>query len=256
MAPNTILFLGAGGNIGASSVKLFKSKGYKVASVARTIRKEVAEHSDLVMTADFSDPTTIKGIFETVEREIGVPNVVIYNPYSWSIGTDPSNPLSTPIEGVQKDLAINTVSAYAVAQAAVETFDKLPSDVKKTFIYTGNTSNTAIVPMALLLGLTKSSTWYMIQSVVATPRSISAGYHFYCVVERTPAGKAMYGIPGPGHAEFFLEDQGEALTTLVRGKGYTRSEGNGAAILPVRAMEDVVDAGYGLPGTVEAEYGS
>lgn len=64
--------------------------------------------------------------------------------YSWSIGTDPSNPLSTPIEGVQKDLAINTVSAYAVAQAAVETFDKLPSDVKKTFIYTGNTSNTAV----------------------------------------------------------------------------------------------------------------
>ena len=79
MAQNTILFLGAGGNIGASSVKLFKSKGYKVASVARTIRKEVAEHSDLVMTADFSDPTTIKGIFETVERELGVPNVVVYN---------------------------------------------------------------------------------------------------------------------------------------------------------------------------------
>lgn len=79
MAQNTILFLGAGGNIGASSVKLFKSKGYKVASVARTIRKEVSEHSDLVMTADFSDPTTIKGIFKTVERELGLPNVVVYN---------------------------------------------------------------------------------------------------------------------------------------------------------------------------------
>lgn len=64
--------------------------------------------------------------------------------YSWSIGTDSSNPLSTPIEGVQKDLAINTVSAYAAAQAAVESFDKLPCDVKKTFIYTGNTSNTAV----------------------------------------------------------------------------------------------------------------
>ncbi|THW78429.1 NAD(P)-binding protein [Aureobasidium pullulans] len=261
MAQNTVLFLGAGGNIGASSVKLFKSKGYKVASVARTIRKEVSEHSDLVMTADFSDPTTINSIFETVERELGVPNVVVYNPYSWSIGTDPSNPLSTPIEGVQKDLAINTVSAYAAAQAAVESFDKLPSDVKKTFIYTGNTSNTAIVPMALLLGLTKSSTWYMIQSLVATPRFISAGYRFYYVDERTPAGKAMHGVPGPAHAEFFLElaekgDQGEALATFVRGNGYTRFEGNAAAILPVRTLEDMVDAEYDLPGTVEAEYGS
>ncbi|THY84105.1 hypothetical protein D6C92_09406 [Aureobasidium pullulans] len=101
MAQNTILFLGAGGNIGASSVKLFKSKGYKVASVARTIRKEVSEHSDLVMTADFSDPTTINSIFETVERELGVPNVV-------------------------KDIVINIVSAYAAAQAAVESFDKAP----------------------------------------------------------------------------------------------------------------------------------
>lgn len=64
--------------------------------------------------------------------------------YSWSIGTDPSNPLSTLIEGVQKDLAINTVSAYAAAQAAVKSFDKLLSDVKKTFIYTGNTNNTAV----------------------------------------------------------------------------------------------------------------
>ncbi|THX75468.1 NAD(P)-binding protein [Aureobasidium pullulans] len=257
MAQNTILFLGAGGNIGASSVELFKSKGYKVASVARTIRKEVSGHSDLVMTADFSDPTTIKGIFETVERGLGVPNVVVYNPYSWSIGTDPSNPLSTPIEGVQKDLAINTVSAYAAAQAAVKSFDKLPSDVKKTFIYTGNTSNTAIVPMALLLGLTKSSTWYMIQSLVATPRFISAGYRFYYVDERTPAGKAMHGISGQHMRKLAeKETQGEALATFVRGKGYTRFEGNAAAILPVRTLEDMVDAEYGLPGTVEAEYGS
>ncbi|THW38189.1 hypothetical protein D6C81_09996 [Aureobasidium pullulans] len=103
MAQNTILYLGAGGNIGASSVHLFKSKGYKVASVARTMRKKVTEDSDLVMTADFMDPTTIKGIFETVD-----------------------NPLSTPIGGVQKDIVINIVSAYAAAQAAVESFDKAP----------------------------------------------------------------------------------------------------------------------------------
>ena len=58
---------------------LFKAKGYKVASVARTIRDEVKAHSDLVISADFSDPNVFKGIFENVEKELGVPNVVIYN---------------------------------------------------------------------------------------------------------------------------------------------------------------------------------
>ena len=101
----------------------------------------------------------------------------------------------------------------------------------------------------------------MIQSLVATPRFISAGYRFYYVDERTPAGKAMHGISGPAHAKFFLElaekeNQGEALATFVRGNGYTRFEGNAAAILPVRTLEDMVDAEYGLPGTVEAKYGS
>jgi short-subunit dehydrogenase len=76
---NTLLFLGAGANVGAASVALFKSKGYQVASVARTIREEVAEHSDLVLTADFSDPSAMQGVFDQVEEKLGVPNVVIYN---------------------------------------------------------------------------------------------------------------------------------------------------------------------------------
>jgi NAD(P)-dependent dehydrogenase (short-subunit alcohol dehydrogenase family) len=74
-----LLFLGAGSNVGASSVALFKENGYKVAAVARTIRDEVKAHSDLVMTADFSDPGCLKGVFEKVEKELGIPNVVVYN---------------------------------------------------------------------------------------------------------------------------------------------------------------------------------
>jgi NADP-dependent 3-hydroxy acid dehydrogenase YdfG len=82
---NTLLFLGAGANVGAASVALFKSKGYRVASVARTIRDEVAEHSDLVLTADFSDPGAMQGVFDQVEEKLGVPNVVIYNRESFLV---------------------------------------------------------------------------------------------------------------------------------------------------------------------------
>jgi hypothetical protein len=64
--------------------------------------------------------------------------------YSWSMGPDPENPVSAPLEHFEKDLAINTVSAYAAAQGAVAGFKKLPHDTKKTFIYTGNNGNTMV----------------------------------------------------------------------------------------------------------------
>lgn len=79
MAYKVLLFLGAGRNVGASSVALFKSKGYKIASVARTIKADVARHSDMHLTADFSDPQVIEMIFKKVEQKLGVPNVVVYN---------------------------------------------------------------------------------------------------------------------------------------------------------------------------------
>ncbi|KAL5314103.1 hypothetical protein ACEPPN_018527 [Leptodophora sp. 'Broadleaf-Isolate-01'] len=260
MPHKVLLFLGAGGNVGASSVALFKSKGYKVASVARTIREKVKAHSDMVLTADFRDPSVIKGIFEKVEEQLGVPNIVVYNPYSWSMGPDPFNPVSASIQDFQKDLAINTVSAYAAAQATVAGFEKLPSDTKKTFIYTGNAGNTRIIPEFLMLGIGKSSSWYLIQTLAATPAFASKPYRFYYADERTPEGKAMHYISGQGHAEFFLqlaekEGQGEPLATFVRGKGYVRFDGDERAILPRDTTEGKLDPGYGAPGTVESRYG-
>ncbi|APA08969.1 hypothetical protein SS1G_02820 [Sclerotinia sclerotiorum 1980 UF-70] len=260
MAHKVLLFLGAGGNVGASSVELFKSKGYKVASVARTIKDEVRTHSDLCLTADFSNPSTIKSVFERVEKELGTPNVVVYNPYSWSMSPDPANPVSASLENFQKDLAINTVSAYAAAQAAVEGFKKLPRTIKKTFIYTGNNGNTFIFPQFLLLGIGKSSAWYLIQTMVATPGFAAEGYRFYFADERTPEGKAMHHTSGPGHAEFFLqlaeqEGQGESLATFVRGKGYVGFERDQRATLPKVTIEEILNQKYGAYGTAEARYG-
>lgn len=79
MCHKILLLLGAGANVGTAAVKMFHGAGYKVVSVARTIRPEVKAYSDLVLTADFSDASSIQGIFDKTEKEIGVPNVVIYN---------------------------------------------------------------------------------------------------------------------------------------------------------------------------------
>ncbi|CAG5186748.1 uncharacterized protein ALTATR162_LOCUS11692 [Alternaria atra] len=260
MPQKTLLFLGAGPNVGASTLSLFKSEGYKIAAVARTVRPNVKAHADLCLTADFSDAGVIGPIFEKVEQELGVPNVVIYNPYSWSRGPNLANPVSAPLKDFQKDLAINTVSAYAAAQAAVASFSKLPQDTKKTFIYTGNNGNTLITPEFLMLGIGKSSAWYMIQTLVATPSFASKGYRFYYVDERTPEGKAMFHISGPGHARYFLElaeedGQGVPLATFVRGNGYVKFPSSDSAVLPRLAVQDTVDPSYGAPGTIEGKFG-
>ncbi|KAH6644183.1 hypothetical protein C7974DRAFT_467856 [Boeremia exigua] len=249
MAQKTLLFLGAGPNIGAATLSLFKTKGYKIAAVARTIRADIEAQADLCLTADFSDPSVIGPIFERVHQELGVPNVVVYNPYSWSRGPDPENPVSAPLKEFQNDLAINTTSAYAAAQAAVAGFSKLPKDAKKTFIYTGNNGNTLILPIFLMLGIGKSATWYMIQTLAATPSFASKGYRFYYVDERTPEGKA--GHPsGPAHAKYFLElaeqeGQSEPLATFVKGKGYVKFPSNDRAVLPKVTVEESVDFTYG-----------
>ena len=59
---------------------MFKSKGYKGASVARTIRDEVARHfDDTVTTSGFSKPSAMQRVFDNVEKQLAVPNADIYN---------------------------------------------------------------------------------------------------------------------------------------------------------------------------------
>ncbi|TVY46332.1 hypothetical protein LOCC1_G004264 [Lachnellula occidentalis] len=251
MAHQILLFLGAGSNGGVASIKKFKSKGYKVAAVSRNPVEEVKESADLVLSGDFNDPSGITAIFEKVERELGTPNVVIYNAYSFAptaLEQSDPNPLSFSIEGLIRDLNVNTVSPYAAAQEAVKRFAQLPSDVSKIFIYTGNKANTVVAPGILSFGMTKGATWYMIQSLVAAFKD--SGYRFYYVDERTPDGKGMLHISGEAHAEFFLElaqraDQGPPLATFVRGKGYTAFAGETVTNLPVVSMAELADLDYG-----------
>jgi len=79
MVHQVLLFLGAGPNVGVASVKKFKSKGYKVAAVSRNPTLEVKGSADLVLSADFNDPSSIAGVFQRVDGELGIPNVVVYN---------------------------------------------------------------------------------------------------------------------------------------------------------------------------------
>jgi hypothetical protein len=109
-----------------------------------------------------------------------------------------------------------------------------------------------------MLGIGKSASWYMIQTLLAAPSLTSTGCRFYYVDERTPEGKAGR-VSGPGHAKYFLElaeqeGQSNPLATFVRGKGYVKFPSNDGAVLPQVSVQDAVDPGYGAPGTPEARF--
>jgi hypothetical protein len=175
--------------------------------------------------------------------------------YAWAgRATEPTSPATVPFSGFQQDLAVNTTSVFAAAQAAIAGFTRLPDAIPKTFIFTGNKGATAITPPLFSLGLTKAATWYMIQMLVAAYKG--QGYGFYFADERTPEGKGMLYVSGEAHAEMFLElaqrkEQGEAFVTFVRGKGEVRFESDERAKLPVISPEEMADVEYGKSEGVE-----
>ena len=80
MSQNTIFILGAGPRIGWSVAEKFKAEGYKVAVGSRRpdIFK-VRQEGFLPVSVDLGSVQSIEEAFEKVTKELGVPNVVVYN---------------------------------------------------------------------------------------------------------------------------------------------------------------------------------
>ena len=160
-----VLILGAGPRIGAAVAEKFSSNGYQVALAARSGSGAKNDKGFLSLKADFSQPDTIPSLFKAVKAEFhSPPNVVVYNAGSLTNPPEKDDPLSIAAEDVQKDFIVNTVTPYVVAHEAVKAWADLPSEVKKTFIYTGNITNVSIVPMSLMVnvGMGKAAAAYWI----------------------------------------------------------------------------------------------
>ncbi|KFA46923.1 hypothetical protein S40293_03597 [Stachybotrys chartarum IBT 40293] len=201
MSARVALVLGAGSNIGASIVKAFAAKNYKVATVSRSNKGDAASLSNLQIQSDFSDPESIAKVFTQVESELGVPDVVIYNAAAAN-AQDASNIFGLPVTDFARSLNVNTVSLYAAAQAAVSAWAKLPESASPTFIYTGNILNVSPIPTLLDLGSGKSASAHIIRSAAQIYKDKS--FKFYYADERTASGGPVYSnINGPAHADLY-----------------------------------------------------
>jgi len=230
MAPSPILLvLGAGRNVGINVTKLFAQHGYKTAVVARTPGSDLNDTADLVIKADLSKPATVTEVFKEVVSKLGHPNVVVYNAAGGSFSPK-NDPFAQDLSEIQSTMAINFDSAYVAAQEAVKSFRNLPSDLKKTFIFTGNILNVGIIPGMLGFGAAKAASAHMIAN--AATAYADKGYRFYYGDERKADGTAVYSaINGEAHAKHYLDlangdGQGPWDSTFVKDKGYVDFHGH------------------------------
>ncbi|EMC97066.1 hypothetical protein BAUCODRAFT_32810 [Baudoinia panamericana UAMH 10762] len=224
MSPSpVILILGGGKNVGASVAKRFAGQGYKVALVARNSQSTTNSENSMTISADLADADSLSHVFDRVEQKFGTPNVVVYN--AASVKPVPrDDPLQLDVSDLNNDFAVNTASVLAAAKRAIQGFAKLPSEMNKTFIYTGNLLNIEVMPALVSLGIGKSATAHLVKT--AAQAYGAQGYHFYYADERKADGSAAFmDINGPNHAEFYYElaedkQQRPWWQTFVGGQGY------------------------------------
>src|SRR6202163_3989807 len=115
----TALIVGAGEGLSASLARLCPREGLRVALAARKIEKLgalCAETGARAFACDTTDADEVERLFGLVEREIGVPDVVVYNASGRARGafTD-----LVPAE-VAQAISVSAFGGFLVAQQAMK----------------------------------------------------------------------------------------------------------------------------------------
>jgi len=115
----TALIVGAGEGLSASLARLFAREGIRVALAARSIEKLGAlctETKAKAFNCNASDADEVERLFGLVEREIGTPDLVVYNASARARG-----PLVDLVPAdVAQSIAVSAFGGFLVAQQAAK----------------------------------------------------------------------------------------------------------------------------------------
>jgi NAD(P)-dependent dehydrogenase (short-subunit alcohol dehydrogenase family) len=115
----TALIVGAGEGLSASLARLFAREGLRVAIAARKIEKLGALCRDTgarAFACDATEPEAVERLFGLVEREIGTPDVVVYNAGARARGAF----VELVPADVANAIAVGAFCGFLVAQQAVK----------------------------------------------------------------------------------------------------------------------------------------
>ncbi|KAJ7577304.1 hypothetical protein C8J56DRAFT_1113965 [Mycena floridula] len=207
MSQLVAFILGAGSNVGKSVAATLKSHGYQVALGSRNPDFERAKADGyFAVRVDVLKTKSVIEAFATVNKDLGSPNVVIYNAATFTAPPDPEDPLSLSLETYMESVDFIT-GAYTTAQQALKGFrSEIHKNSPKVFINTGNLIPfiEPDTPIFVGLGSAKSSQAYLMHLFSKVYAAEGIRFHFaHLVSEDGKIPYADYKTGGPAHAEAY-----------------------------------------------------
>ncbi len=155
------LIVGAGPGLSASLARLFKKEGMKVALAARDTKKLdglVKEIDGRAYPCDAIIPKDVEHLFNSVTKDIGEPNLVVYNASSRVRGpiteVDP--------EEVHKVILVTCYGGFLVGQAAAKRMLKAGNG---TILFTGASASIKGFPNSASFAMGKLGLSGLVQSM-------------------------------------------------------------------------------------------
>jgi len=155
------LIVGAGPGLSASLGRLFTKDGMKVALAARDVKKLeglLKEIGGRAFACDASIPNEVETLFSSVTKDMGAPNLVVYNA---------SGRVRGPIteidpEEVRKTIMITCYGGFLVGQAAAKRMVKAGAG---TILFTGASASVKGYPNSPAFAMGKFGLTGLVQSM-------------------------------------------------------------------------------------------
>ena len=136
MTKTVALVVGVGPGLGSALARRFAKAGMAVAMARRNpnqldeLAKEIDGHS---YACDVTDPASVETLFEAVDRDLGVPSLVVFNAGTLQRG----GILEITPEEFEREWRVGCMGGFLVGQAAAR---RMGAAGKGTILYTGATA--------------------------------------------------------------------------------------------------------------------
>jgi NAD(P)-dependent dehydrogenase (short-subunit alcohol dehydrogenase family) len=155
------LIVGAGEGLSASLARLFARQGIRVGLAAREVKKLgalCAETGATAFACDATDADEVERLFGLVEREIGVPDIVVYNASGRARGNFAD---LVPAE-VAQAIAVSAFGGFLVAQQAVK---RMLPEQRGAILFTGASASVKGYPQSAPFAMGKFALRGLAQSM-------------------------------------------------------------------------------------------
>ena len=181
----TALIVGAGEGLSASLTRLFAREGMRVAVAARNVGKLDALCRDTgakAFVCNATDLGSVTRLFEAVDRDVGVPDVVVYNASGRARGAF----VDLVATDVAQAIAVSAFGGFLVAQQAVK---RMLPNKRGAILFTGASASVKGYPQSAPFAMGKFALRGLAQSMARelSPQGIHVAHFVIDGAIRSPA---------------------------------------------------------------------